>query len=140
VALGATIAALYLFFSKNSDLLTPEAYPTWSFGYKAKGLFAVGVHADGVFCLGIFVNGLFSVGLMGVGLVFYGGGWGATLGIGVYHIGMAWYCMMGQLSINIYCGFMIHIGINLLGPCCNKYRRHKMDRFIVNHCDCVFFD
>jgi hypothetical protein len=134
VALVVTLGVIYSFFSQNFDVLIPEKYPTWSFGYEAKGVFAIGVYARGIFCLGVFVDGMFSIGVAGVGLMFFGGFWGATIGLGFYHIGIAWYCIMGQLSVNIYNGYMIHIGINLLAPTCEK---RQVIRFIVNHCECL---
>lgn len=72
------------------------------------------------------------MGVFGIGLVCFGGLWGATLGMGVYHIGVSWYCMMAQFSVNVYNGYMVQFGINLLAPTCEQ--EQHVDRFIVNNC------
>lgn len=79
-----------------------KKFPIFSFGVNAKGFIAIGVFAQGVVAIGVISLGLISVSLLGIGLVAFVGQLGGGIGVGIYQIGVSFYCVIAQISIAIW--------------------------------------
>ena len=122
IALVAEILILSFFIKDCGDLFESGNYPFISAGLHAKGFIAIGVVSRGIISFGIVSQGLLSVSMMGSGIIAFVGLWGGTLGIGIYQLGVSSYCYLGQLSISIVSSRSVQLGINIIGPLCNKQK------------------
>ena len=91
-------------------------YPVFDAGMSAKGFIAVGMNARGIVCLSMMGEGIITISMLGYGLVFFVGQVGATLGFGIYQLGVAWYCYAGQFTLSFWDTKAAQCGINLIGP------------------------
>ena len=82
----------------------------------ATGFIAIGMNARGILCLGMMAEGVITISMLGYGLVFFIGQVGGTFGFGIYQLGVAWFCYMGQLTLSIWDTKAAQCGINLIGP------------------------
>ena len=102
---------------------TPEKYPFFSAGSDAKGYIAVGMNAKGIVAIGMISQGLFTFSMVGTGIFCFIGQAGGTLGFGIYQVGVAWYCYLGQLSLGLYYTRAAQLGVNILGPIMDRNKK-----------------
>ena len=85
-------------------------------GSDAKGIIAVGMVSHGIISIGVLSQGLFTFSILGSGLIIFVGQIGGGAGVGLYQIGISWYCFVGQLSVSIWSTNIAQMGFNILGP------------------------
>ena len=78
--------------------------------------------------IGLISEGIFTLSMIGSGILLFVGVWGGGMGIGIYQLGISWYCYVSQFSISLYWSRKVQLGINLLNPILDK----KKPRFIAN--------
>ena len=85
-------------------------------GSNAKGIIAIGMVSHGIVSIGVISQGLFTLSILGSGLIIFVGQIGGGVGLGLYQIGISWYCFAGQLSVSIWNTNIAQMGVNVLGP------------------------
>jgi hypothetical protein len=61
-------------------------------------------------------EGVFTLSMVGLGLLAFAGQVGGGLGVGVYQLGVSWYCYMGQLTLSLWDTRVAQGGVNIFGP------------------------
>ena len=121
LGLAAEALIVYFFIQNCGDLFTSSGeYPAFSVGMDAKGYIAIGIQAKGIISIGIVAQGMFSLSMVGTGLVVFVGQVGGSLGLGIYQVGVSWFCLLAQLTISLWDTRRAQCGINILGPLWNR--------------------
>ena len=121
LGLAAEALIIYFFIKDCGDLFTTSGeYPAFSVGVDAKGYIAIGLKARGIISIGLVAQGLFSLSMAGTGLLVFVGQVGGSLGLGIYQVGVSWYCLLAQLTISLWDTKRAQCGINIFGPLCNR--------------------
>lgn len=125
IAFAALIS--YLFIVSCGELIYGTSnYPFLSIGVGAKGFIAIGLYAEGIVAIGVIGQGLCTISMGGYGLMFFLGQVGGGLGLGIYQLGICYYCFLAQVSIGIWETKKCQVGVSLLSPCFNPERKYIM--------------
>lgn len=124
LALGLEALLFYFYISSCKDFFTESNMPIFSAGMDAKGYIAIGMYAQGIIAIGMVARGIFTMSMVGVGILFFVGQVGGGLGFGIYQIGIAWYCYIGQVSIGVWATRRAQMGFSILAPFFNPQRKH----------------
>ena len=121
IGLAGQVMMVIFFVKECGDLFSSsENYPAVDIGMNAKGYIAIGANAKGIISIGLLSQGLISISLLGYGLIFFLGQVGGGLCLGIYQVGVCWYCILGQMTISIWNTEKAQCGINVLAPLFNR--------------------
>ena len=131
IGLAGQAVMIYFFIKDCGDLLNSSSdYPVFSYGRDAKGYIAVGLFSRGIISIGVVGQGVITFSNLGYGLFLFLGDVGGALGLGIYQVGVSWYCIMGQLTISTWYTCIVSRGVNILGPLFNKEKK----RYLTDKC------
>ena len=77
----------------------------------------------GIFSVGLISEGIFTLSMVGTGLLLFVGSVGGGFGLGVYQVGISWFCYVGQMTLSIWDTKSAQLGVNVISPVVDRKKK-----------------